>query len=103
MYVPMSSDCTFGALVTPSANPMMNWMGTCNTYDVEGNSLMLRYTHELPLGASSGNGAIVVVLGGTGKYKGASGNGTADSEQMPTDPNKPAERKNTTHTKIKLK
>ena len=61
MDVPMSSDCTFGTLVTTSANPMMNWIGTCNTYDVESNSLLLRYTHEFPLEVSSGNGAIVVV------------------------------------------
>ena len=100
--VTMSGDCTFGAVVTPASPPMMNWTGTCRNYDADGNSIMMRYTHKFPAGAQSGKGAKVVVLGGTGLYEGVTGDGTADWAQMPVDPNKPMEWKNTVSTKLKI-
>ena len=63
---------------------------------------MMRYTNKFPAGAQSGKGAKVVVLGGTGLYEGVTGDGIADWAQMPVDPNKPMEWKNTVSTKLKI-
>jgi hypothetical protein len=76
----LNSSCTYAGVVIPGQKPMNNFTNTCHAFDADGDSIFMRFTGKDPLGAPSGTGQIVM-LAGTGKFKGISGKANGNWQQ----------------------
>ena len=76
----LNSSCTYAGVVIPGQKPVNNFTNTCHAFDADGDSIFMRFTGKDPLGAPSGTGQIVM-LAGTGKFKGISGKANGNWQQ----------------------
>ena len=76
----LNSSCTYAGVVIPGQKPMNEFTNTCHAFDADGDSIFWRFTGKDPLGAPSGTGQIVMIAG-TGKFKGISGKANGNWQQ----------------------
>ena len=98
--VTSASSCVYNGIMNPSTQTM-SFTATCRSYHDKENALFMRVTDSFKPMDRKGIGK-VTVMGGTGKYKGASGSGTMNWNQGPDDPNDPSIGSNWGKTSVKL-
>ena len=98
--VTSASSCVYNGIMNPSTQKM-SFAATCRSYHDKENALFMRVTDSFKPMDKKGIGK-VTVMGGTGKYKGASGSGTMNWNAGPDDPNDPSIGSNWGKTSVKL-
>ncbi len=76
----LNSSCTYAGVVIPGQKPMNNFTNTCHAFDADGDCIFMRFTGKDPLSAPSETGQIMM-LAGTGKFKGISGKANGNWQQ----------------------
>ena len=98
-----SGTCTYSIIIDPSQQPpMLKYTASCRNYGADGNTLLLRFEDNVAI-TQLGGVAKGTVMGGTGKFKGASGAGTIKWGTGPMDPNDPMRNDNTYEVSVKLR
>ena len=98
--VTSASSCVYNGIMNPSTQTM-SFTGSCRSYHDKDTALFTRVTSTFKPMDQKGTGK-VMILGGTGKYKGASGSGTMNWNGGPDDPNDPSIGSNWGKTSVKL-
>ena len=95
-----ASSCVYSGVTNPSTQTI-SFTADCRSYQDKDTTLFMRMTDTFGMMDQKGIGK-VMVLGGTGKYKGASGSGTLNWNGGPDDPNDPSIGTNWGKTSVKL-
>ena len=98
--VTSASSCVYSGVTNPSTQTI-SFTADCRSYQDKDTALFMRVTDTFGMMDQKGTGK-ALVLGGTGKYKGASGSGTINWNGGPDDPNHPSIGSNWGKTSIKL-
>ena len=98
--VTSASSCVYNGIMNQSTQTM-SFTATCRSYHDKENALFTRVISSFKPMDKKGTGK-VSVMGGTGKYKGASGSGTMNWNAGPDDPNDPSIGSNWGKTSVKL-
>ena len=98
--VTSASSCVYNGIMNPSTQTM-SFTATCRSYQDKETALFTRVISSFKPMDQKGIGK-VTVMGGTGKYKGASGSGTMNWNAGPDDPNDPSIGSNWGKTSVKL-
>ena len=98
--VTSASSCVYNGIMNLSTQTM-SFTGTCRSYHDKDNALFMQVISSFKPMDKKGTGK-VSIMGGTGKYKGASGSGTMNWNAGPDDPNDPTIASNWGKTSVKL-
>ncbi len=82
------SSFIYNGIMNPSTHTM-SFTATCRSYQDKDTALFTRFTSTFKSMDQKGTSK-VMVMGGTGKYKGASGSGTMNWNSGPDYPNDPS-------------
>jgi len=99
--VTSASSCVYNGIMNLSTQTM-SFTGTCRSYHDKDNALFMQVISSFKPMDKKGIGK-VSIMGGTGKYKGASGSGTMNWNAGPDDPNDPSIGSNWGNTSVKLR
>ena len=99
--VTTASSCVFSGIMNPSTQKM-SFTGSCRNYHDKDNALFFRVTDDFKPGVDVKGTAKAMIMGGTGKFKGASGSGTMSWNDGPCDPNDPTVCSNWGKSSVKI-